>query len=56
MTLSIFGVNFVPPSESYEATSGDVFEVVEIGCEEEDCDDEYQDEVRSKQKSEKIHQ
>lgn len=45
MTLSVLGINFVPPSQSYEATSGDVFEVVEIGCEKEDCDDEYQDAI-----------
>ena len=35
------GVDFVPPAEPDEAPAGDVFEVVEVGGEEEDCYDEY---------------
>lgn len=41
-TVAGRAVDFVPPPQSDEAASGDVFEVVEIGCEEEDCD--YEDE------------
>jgi hypothetical protein len=36
-------VDLVPPSQAYEATTGNVFEVVEIGSEEEDGDDEDED-------------
>jgi len=33
-------VDFVPPAQAHEAPAGDIFEVVEIGCEEEHCYDE----------------
>ena len=36
-------VDFVPPAEPHKATSGDVFEVVEVGGEKEDCYYEYED-------------
>lgn len=39
--VGIPAVYFIPPSESYETSSGDVFEVVEVGGEQEDCEDEY---------------
>lgn len=38
-------VDFVPPAESYETAAGDVLEIVEVGGEEEDGDDEAEDEV-----------
>lgn len=38
-------VDFVPPAQPDEAAAGDVFEVVEVGGEEEDSDDEDEDEV-----------
>lgn len=47
-------VHFVPPSESHESSAGDVFEVVEVGCEEEDGDDEDQDEVGGEEKAEQV--
>jgi hypothetical protein len=36
-------VDFVPPAQADEAAAGDVFEVVEVGGEEEDGDDEDED-------------
>jgi len=36
-------IYFVPPSKSNETTSSDVFEVIEIGCEEEYGDDKDED-------------
>jgi len=35
-------IYFVPPSQTYEAPTGYVLEVVEVDCEEEDCYDEYE--------------
>lgn len=45
MGVAGLGVDFVPPAETDEAAAGDVFEVVEVGGEEEDGDDEDEDEV-----------
>lgn len=36
-------VYFVPPSESYESPPSNVFEIVKIGGEKEDGEDEYED-------------
>ena len=36
-------IDFVPPAETNETPAGDVFEVVEVGGEEEDGDDEDED-------------
>ena len=38
-------LDFAPPSQSDEAAAGNVFEVVEVGREEEDCDDEDEHKV-----------
>lgn len=43
MRIPRLGINLVPPSESNQSTSGDVLKVIEVDCEEEDCDDEYED-------------
>ena len=40
MRIAGGGVDFVPPAETDEAPAGDVFEIVEIGGEEEDREDE----------------
>lgn len=37
------GVDFVPPAKADETATGDVFEVVEVGGEEKEGDDEDQD-------------
>lgn len=37
------GVDFVPPAQADEASPGDVFEIVEIGGEEEHGEDEDED-------------
>ena len=37
------GVDFVPPSQPDESPPGDVFQVVEIRCEEENGEDKYED-------------
>lgn len=44
MRVARLGVDFVPPAEAYESSAGDVFEVVEVGCQEKDGDDEDEDE------------
>lgn len=43
MRVARLWVHFIPPSQAHEAASGDVFEVVEVGCKEEDGDDEDED-------------
>jgi len=47
-------VDFVPPSESYEASARDVLEVVEVCCEEQDCDDEDEDVVFCEDQAEEV--
>jgi len=47
-------VDFVPPAQPDEATSGDVFEVVEVGGQEEDGEDEDEDEVVYEQEAEEV--
>ena len=39
------GVDFVPPAQADEASAGDVFQVVEVGGEEEHGEDEDEDAV-----------
>lgn len=39
------GVDFVPPAQADEAPAGDVFQVVEVGGEEEHGEDEDEDAV-----------
>ncbi len=45
MRIAGSGVDFVPPAETHKTSAGDVFQVVEIGGEEEDGDDEDEDTV-----------
>lgn len=40
-------VDFVPPAETDEATTGDVLEIVEVGGEKQQGDDEDEDAARS---------
>jgi hypothetical protein len=54
MRVSGLSVDFVPPAEAYEAPTGDILEVVEVGCEEEDGDDEDKDEVASEEEAEEV--
>jgi len=55
MRIPSLRIYFVPPSKPYETTSGDVFEVIEIGCEEEHGDDEDEDEaVAQKQATQEV--
>ena len=42
-------IDFVPPSESDEPAAGDVLEVVEVGCQKEDRDDEDENAVAPSQ-------
>jgi len=46
------GVDLVPPAEAYEAAAGDVLEVVEVGGQKEDGDDEDEDEVFGEEEAE----
>lgn len=55
MTISCRRVDFVPPAQSDESPTGDVFEVVEVAGEEEDGDDEDEDEVGGEEEAEKVH-
>lgn len=43
LRVACLRVDFVPPAQSDEAAAGDVLEVVEVGGEEEDGDDEDHD-------------
>lgn len=43
MRVSCLRVYFVPPSQTYEPTTSNILEVIEIGREEEDGDDEDED-------------
>ena len=47
-------VDFVPPAQADEAPAGDVFEVVEVGGQEQDGDDEDEDEVGGEEKTEEV--
>jgi hypothetical protein len=47
-------IDFVPPAQSNETTAGDVFEVVEVGGEEEDGEDEDEDEVVYEEEAEEV--
>jgi len=47
-------VDFVPPSPAHEPSSSDVFEVVEVGCEQEDRDNEDEYVVFGEQEAEEI--
>jgi len=47
-------IDFVPPSQSDEATPSDVFEVVEVGSQEEDGEDEDEDEVVYEEEAEEV--
>ena len=46
MAFAGVGVDFVPPSQANEPTSSDVFEVVEVDGEEDECEYEDEDAVR----------
>ena len=50
------GVDFVPPAQAYEAAAGDVFEVVEVGREQEDGDDEDEDEICGEEHAEQVYE
>lgn len=46
------GVDFVPPAQPHEPPARDVFQVVEVQGEEEECDDEDEDEVADEEDAE----
>ena len=46
MACASVGVDFIPPSQTDEATSSDVLEVVEIDSEQDEGEDEHEDAVR----------
>lgn len=56
MRVAALGVDLVPPAQADEAAPGDVFEVVEIGGEEEDGDDEDHDHIIYKDEAEEVNQ
>lgn len=47
-------IYFIPPTQSDEATTGDIFKVVEIGSEEKDSYYEDQDKVLREEDAEEI--
>lgn len=49
-------IDLVPPSQSHKSSASDVFEVVEVGCEQQDGDDEDEDEVLGEQEAEEVDQ
>ena len=54
MAIPGLRVDFVPPAEPHETTAGDILEVVEVGGEEEDGDDEDEDEVGGEEEAEQV--
>lgn len=54
MAVASLRVYFIPPSQPNQATTGDVFEVVEVCGEEEDRDDEDEDEVLGEEEAEEV--
>lgn len=56
MAVAGRGVDFVPPAQPDEAAAGDVFEVVEVGREQQDGDDEDEDEVAEEEHAEEVHE
>ena len=54
MRISGLGVDLVPPSQAYEAAASDVLEVVEVGGEQQDGDDEDEDEVGCEKDAEQV--
>ena len=48
MACASVGVDFIPPSQTDEAASSDVLEVVEVDGEEDEGEDENEDAVRRK--------
>lgn len=43
MGIACRGVDFVPPAQPHETSARDVLDVVEVGGEEEHCEDEDED-------------
>lgn len=54
VAVACLGVDLVPPAQADEAPAGDVFEVVEVGGEEEDCYDEDHDHVVCEEQAEEV--
>ena len=54
MAVAGLGVDLVPPAQAYEAAAGDVLEVVEVGGEQQDGDDEDEDEVGCEKDTEQV--
>lgn len=50
------GVDLVPPPQAHEAAAGDVLEVVEVGGQQEDRDDEDEYQVFEPEEAEKVHE
>lgn len=54
MAISSLRVDLIPPSQPNQPPSSNVFEVVEVASEKQDCDDEDEHEIGSEQKAEKV--
>lgn len=50
------GVGLVPPAQSHETAARDVLDGVEVGGEEQRCDDEDEDVVVDEEQAEKVHE
>ena len=53
MRIPSLWIDLVPPSEPHEATAGNIFQVVEVDCKQEDCDDENEDTLEQKRERER---
>ena len=56
MRVARGGIGFIPPSQTHESASSNVFEVVEVRGEKEDCGDEDEDEVVGEEDTEEVGQ
>lgn len=54
MRVSRLSIDFIPPSQADEPSSGDIFQIVEIHCEQDDGDDEDHDEVGCEEHAEEV--
>lgn len=56
VAVARLGVDFVPPAQADEASSGDVFQVVKVYCQQDDGDDEDEDIVAGEEETEEVHE
>ena len=54
VAIARLGVDFIPPAQTNQSSASNVFEVIEIHGQEDDCDDEDQDVVLAEVEAEEV--